>query len=227
MQGHNLVTFARHRSPDDRGGGDWRSDRRAAVALDAHTGEVLVLASKPDYDLNNKFVPRLPARRGEGNRRSPAAGSTRPSVAPTRRAPLSRSWRASRRSGPAPSTRTDYRRTAKARSGLGNKNYVWATTAKGTMASLAARRDRASSCDIYFGELGRLTTAERIAEEAPAGFHLDRSGPALNCLAKPAGWVIPDPAWEGRKAKIEKWRFPGRHRRQHVHRPGIRPGHAD
>lgn len=32
----------------------------AAVALDVNTGEVLVLASKPDYDLS-KFVPSLPA----------------------------------------------------------------------------------------------------------------------------------------------------------------------
>ncbi len=57
VQGHNLTTsldidlqLAAEKAMEGRVG--------AAVALDVRTGEVLVLASKPDYDLNT-FVPRL------------------------------------------------------------------------------------------------------------------------------------------------------------------------
>ena len=57
VQGHNLTTsldidlqLAAENAMEGRVG--------AAVALDVRTGEVLVLASKPDYDLNT-FVPRL------------------------------------------------------------------------------------------------------------------------------------------------------------------------
>lgn len=57
VQGHNITTsldidlqLAAEKSMEGRTG--------AAVALDVHTGEVLVMASKPDYDLNS-FVPRI------------------------------------------------------------------------------------------------------------------------------------------------------------------------
>jgi penicillin-binding protein 2 len=57
IQGHNLVTSldidlqqAAEKAMEGRVG--------AAIVLDVHTGEVLVMASKPDYDLNS-FVPRL------------------------------------------------------------------------------------------------------------------------------------------------------------------------
>ncbi|HET7534852.1 MAG TPA: penicillin-binding transpeptidase domain-containing protein, partial [Candidatus Didemnitutus sp.] len=57
VQGHNLTTsldidlqVAAEKAMGDHIG--------AAVALDIRTGEVLVMASKPDYDLN-EFVPRL------------------------------------------------------------------------------------------------------------------------------------------------------------------------
>lgn len=62
VQGHNLSTsididlqLAAEKAMTDANGKDLVG---AAVALDIATGEVLVLASKPDFDLNS-FVPRL------------------------------------------------------------------------------------------------------------------------------------------------------------------------
>jgi len=66
VQGHNLYTsldidlqLAAERQMQEIG--DFKG---AAVALDVRTGEVLVLASKPDYDLN-AFSPRLSAAAAE------------------------------------------------------------------------------------------------------------------------------------------------------------------
>ncbi len=174
----------------------------AAVALDVHTGEVLVLSSKPDYDLN-AFVPRL--THDEANKISEDGAWFDQSIAGAY---------------PPGSTFKILTSIAALRNGrvtpdqpiidcdgitmVGNKRF-YCENGEGHHHDIHLAEAIARSCDIYFYEAGRLTTAETVAAEAKR-FHLDqRTG--IELPGETSRMVIPDPAWK-EKTQKERW-FPG------------------
>jgi len=174
----------------------------AAVALDIHTGEVLVLSSKPDYDLN-AFVPRL--SHDEANKIAEDGAWFDQSIAGAY---------------PPGSTFKILTAIAALRSGrvtpdqpiidcdgitmVGNKRF-YCENGEGHHHEIHLSEAIARSCDIFFYEAGRLTTAESVAAEAKR-FHLDqRTG--IELPGETNRMVVPDPAWKERTQK-ERW-FPG------------------
>lgn len=174
----------------------------AAVALDVRTGEVLVMASKPDYDLSD-FAPHLSRAASEAIEKNEA-------------------WANRALSGfyPPGSTFKILTTIAALRSGAIQPDEIIADC-EGTM-KVAGRNFTcenglvrhgevllpdaiAHSCDIYFYTAGIRTTAERIAAEGRR-FHLDqRTG--IDLPGEPHRMVVPDNAWKER-TQHEPW-FPG------------------
>ncbi len=202
VQGKNLITSldidlqlaAEKAIGDDRIGG--------AVALDVRTGEVLVLASKPDYNLAD-FSPHL----------THAAAAD----IETRQAWINRAVAGFHPTG---STFKIVTAIAGLRSGaitpesiiadcegymrIGGRNFG-CDNGHGHHGELTLPDAIAVSCDIYFWTLGLKTSADTIAAEARR-FHLDqRSG--IELPNEPARAVVPDPAWKER-TQDTKW-FPG------------------
>ncbi len=172
----------------------------AAVAVDVSTGEVLVLASKPDYDLN-LFTPRL----------SIAASAE----IDERGAWLNRSMQGGH---PPGSTFKILTTIAGLRSGSIAPDFPADCSGSMTIAggkftcdnghanhgSITLRTAIAKSCDIYFYTYGVQTTVDVIAAEARR-FGFDRqTGIELPAETRP---FVPDPAWKMR-ARAERW-FPG------------------
>ena len=174
----------------------------AAVALDVRTGEVLVLVSKPDYDLNN-FVPRL--SHDEAKAIEDSGG-----------------WlnRAIQGQYPPGSTFKIITAIAGLRAGtiepgvslvdcpgyymVGNRRFpCWNHSGHGSNVDLVrALRD---SCNVFFYKYGLATTPDFIATEArrfgyghPTGIELPFE------FRKPR---VADPAWKQANMH-EKW-FPG------------------
>lgn len=174
----------------------------AAVALDVRTGEVLVLVSKPDYDLNN-FVPRLSHEEAKAIEDSGG-------------------WlnRAIQGQYPPGSTFKIITAIAGLRAGtiepgvslvdcpgyymVGNRRFpCWNHNGHGSNVDLVrALRD---SCNVFFFKYGLATTPDFIATEArrfgyghPTGIELPSE------FRNPR---VADPAWK--QANLhEKW-FPG------------------
>jgi penicillin-binding protein 2 len=173
----------------------------AAVALDVRTGEVLVMASKPDYDLNN-FSPRLAQQTVVDIEKRQAwtnlavaglfaPGSTFKTVVAI----------AGLRAGISPTTFTvDCEGAMK----IGNRIFR-CDLGRGHHGVIALSEAIAESCDIYFWTLGQQVGVEAIADEARE-LHLDRPT-GIELPNETHGMTIPDPAWKERK-KNEKW-FPG------------------
>ena len=201
VQGHNLTTsldldlqLAAEEAIGDRTG--------AAVALDVHTGEVLVLVSKPDYDLN-AFMPRLSS---EAALKIESDGA----------------WLNQAISGAYPPGSTFKLITAIAglRSGalvpdqiianctgrvmIGNRVFT-CDNGLGHHGEQDLAHAIGDSCDIYFYEAGRLIGPELIAAEARR-FHLDQRA-GIELAGETTRMVIPDPAWKLR-TEHERW-FPG------------------
>jgi len=174
----------------------------AAVALDVRTGEVLVLTSKPNYDLN-AFVPRLS---NEEAKKISDDGA----------------WFNQAISGAYPPGSTFKILTAIAalRSGkivptrpiadcegitmVGNKRF-FCENGDGHHGNVLLPEAIAQSCDIYFYEAGRLATVETLAAEGKR-FHLGQPT-GIELPGETSRMVIPDPAWKERTQK-ERW-FPG------------------
>jgi penicillin-binding protein 2 len=174
----------------------------AAVALDVRTGEVLVLASKPDYDLND-FSPRL----------SPASAEKIHETG---------AWTDLAIAGvyPPGSTFKLITSIAGLRSGLisvngftvdcegtiriGNRNFVCDKSAGGyAHHGIISLRDAiALSCDIYFYKVGTTIGPDAIAKEARR-FHLDQPT-GIDLPYEVRRMLIPDPAWK-KKVKDEAW----------------------
>jgi len=200
VQGKNLVTSldidlqlaAEKAIGDDRTG--------SAVALDVHTGEVLVLASKPDYNLAS-FSPHLTHA---------AAADIEARKAWTNQAIAS--------FHPPGSTFKIVTSIASLSSGAITPDAVIADcepmvsvyghkcdNGHGHHGQLTLADAIAESCDIYFYTAGIMTTADVIAAEARR-FHLDqRSG--IELPNEPRRAIIPDGAWKQR-TQDTKW-FPG------------------
>lgn len=171
----------------------------AAVAIDVRTGEVLVMASKPDYDLN-KFVPRLSSAYAEEIKTKGAwfnqamnglypPGSTFKIL--TTIAALERAAIVPDR----PITFCDGTvqiggRTFYCDNGRGHHGHV-------TLAEAIAY-----SCDVYYYEAGRLTTPDGIAEEARK-FHFGQKT-GIELPAETGSSLVPDPAWK-KSRKNEAW----------------------
>jgi penicillin-binding protein 2 len=174
----------------------------AAVALDVNTGEVLVLASKPDYNLAD-FSPRLShaasadiEQRGAWMNR--ALGAFHPTGSTFKIVTAIAGLRTGSIS--PDSIIADCEGTMR----IGNRTFG-CDNGRGHHGELALPEAIAVSCDIYFWTLGLKVTADTLATEARR-FHLDqRTG--IELPNEPARAVIPDQAWKER-TQDTKW-FPG------------------
>jgi penicillin-binding protein 2 len=206
VQGKNITTSIdidlqlaaeeKMKNPDgeDRVGG--------AVALDVRTGEVLVLSSKPDYDLN-AFVPRLThdeAKTIEENGAwfNQALAGAYPPGSTFKVLTTIAALRSGRVTPDQPITNCD------GITMVGNKRF-YCENGDGHHGQIHLAEALAYSCDIYYYEAARLTTVEALANEAKR-FHLDqRTG--IELTGETSRMVIPDPVWKERTQK-ERW-FPG------------------
>ena len=166
----------------------------AVAALDVHTGEVLVLASRPDYDLN-EFSPRLSAaaaadinERGAWTNRAIAGvyppGSTFKLV--TALAGLHN------RIISADSFTADCDGTMR----IGGRTFYCDKSASGYLhhGVIALRDAIALSCDVFFYTAGLRIGPDLIAAEARR-FHLDQpTGIELPHEAR--RMLVPDPVWK-------------------------------
>jgi penicillin-binding protein 2 len=166
----------------------------AAVALDVHTGEILVLSSKPGYNLND-FSPHLkPAtaaaieaggawldRAIAGLYPPGSTFKTIDTIAGLRRGTLS-----------PDDTSVD----CEGYDRIGNRIFT-CDNGEGHHGRLALREAIALSCDIYFYEHGLQIGPVAIAEEARR-FGLDRPT-GIELPGETRRMLIPDPAWKRAK----------------------------
>ena len=165
----------------------------AAVALDSRTGEVLALASKPDYNLND-FYPHLSHAVAEDIKKRGAwldlaiAGFYPPgstfktlvTIAGLRRGTLS-----------PDDTSVDCEGYVR----VGNRIFT-CDNGQGHHGRLDLREAIAMSCDVYFYEHGLMIGPQAIADEARR-FHLDQPT-GIDLPGEPRHMIIPDPAWKKR-----------------------------
>ncbi|MEO6568973.1 MAG: penicillin-binding transpeptidase domain-containing protein [Opitutaceae bacterium] len=174
----------------------------AAVALDVRTGEVLVLASKPDYnlaDLSPKFTTAarddIEARNAWTNQ---AIGGT---WAPGSTFKILVTM-AGLRSGAI--TPTESIANCQGVVIIGGKEFV-CDNRHGMHGRVLLKDAIAHSCDIYFFAAGDRTGAEVVAAEARR-FHLDRRT-GIELPNEVGRMLIPDLAWK-RAKRNEAW-YPG------------------
>jgi penicillin-binding protein 2 len=174
----------------------------AVVALDVRTGEVLVLLSRPDYDLN-EFSPHLSPEaakditdRGAWLNRAISGlyppGSTFKlitSIAGLRSHIIDRS-----------SSTADCEGSIK----IGGRIFR-CDSGYGHHGVIGFEEAIAQSCDVYFWTYGLKIGPQRIADEARR-FHLDRPT-GIDLPYETDNMLIPDPAWK-QKARGEAW-YPG------------------
>jgi penicillin-binding protein 2 len=171
----------------------------AAVALDVRTGEVLVMASKPGYDLN-VFSPRLSvaaaadieARKAWSNialNGVYSPGSTFKIVVST----------AALRTGSI--TPEDMPADCEGAMMIGNRRFTCGN-GREMHGKLALSAAISESCDIYFYTVGLRTSAEAIATEARR-FHLDRPT-GIELPGETRRMLIPDAAWK-KRVRDESW----------------------
>lgn len=178
----------------------------SAVALDVKTGEVLVMASKPDYDLT-RFTPRpnhetiadIEARKAWANR---AISSAYPPGSTFKILTSIAAMRAGAVDPDVPIVDCD------GRLHKFNRDFV-CYNGKGHHGEVLLPEAIADSCDIYFYEAGWRTSATRgpevIAAEARR-FHLDQKT-GIELPHETSRMVIPDAAYK-LKVRSEKW-YPG------------------
>lgn len=164
----------------------------AAVALDVHTGEVLVLASEPGYDLrefspsaSQATVDDLNAREAWTNR---AIGGSHPPGSTFKLLTSVAALRSDRLSPDEPLAEPCAGRIM-----IGGK---WFTCDNGDAhhGALTLSEAIAKSCDVYFYQVGLLTKAETIAKEARR-FHLDLPT-GIELPGETRRILIPDPDWK-------------------------------
>jgi penicillin-binding protein 2 len=169
----------------------------AAVALDVRTGEVLVLASKPDYDLN-EWSPRLSqAARDDIEKRGAwqnlalnglwPPGSTFKTVVTI----------AGLRHGLTP----DFTATCDGSMQIGNRTFL-CDNGDGDHGTIALREAIGESCDVFFWTWGLALGPGPIVEEARR-LHLDRPT-GVELPSETRHMLIPDPAWK-EKERGEQW----------------------
>ncbi|QYM77493.1 peptidoglycan glycosyltransferase [Horticoccus luteus] len=163
----------------------------AAVALDVRTGEVLVLASVPDYDLR-EFSPRLSfAAAADIKERQAWANRAISSAYPPGSTFKILTTIAALRSGSiTPDQPIVDCEGVLHKFGRGFVCY----NGRGHHGEVLLPDAIASSCDIFFYEAGWRTTPDRLAEEARR-FHLGRPT-GIQLPYETSRMVIPDPAWK-------------------------------
>jgi penicillin-binding protein 2 len=174
----------------------------AAVALDVRTGEVLVLASKPDYDLN-EFSPRLSAAAAQKIHETGAwtdlaiagvypPGSTFKLITAI----------AGLRSGLI--TPDGFTADCEGTMRIGNRTFYCDKSPAGYAhhGIIALREAIAQSCDIFFYTVGLKIGPEAMAAEARR-FHLDQPT-GIDLPYEVRRMLIPDPAWK-KRVKEEAW----------------------
>ncbi|MEO5960546.1 MAG: penicillin-binding transpeptidase domain-containing protein, partial [Opitutaceae bacterium] len=171
----------------------------AAVALDVKTGEVLVLASKPDYDLN-EFSPRATQKIVDQIQETRAWNNLALDglYSPGSTFKILTTIAALRRGAITPDAPVAF---CDGQIMVGNRAFK-CDVGKGHHGNILLRDAISLSCDVYYYEAGRLTTARGIAEEARR-FHLDRRT-GIELPGETGRMVIPDPDWKQR-VKGESW----------------------
>ena len=201
VQGKNLITsidldlqLTAEQAIGDRVG--------AAVAIDVRTGEVLVLASKPDYDLA-KFTPRL----SHADAADISAREAWTNLAISGAFPPGSTFKiltsiAGLRAGVIdPGEHLD---NCQGTVRIGNRTFV-CNNGRGRHGEILLPGAIAQSCDIYYFAAGRLMTPDRLAAEGRR-FHLhERTG--IELPHETRRMIIPDSEYKER-AIGEKW-FPG------------------
>ena len=174
----------------------------AAVAVDVRTGEVLVMASKPSYDLNS-FVPRLTHDEAQkiaddGAWLNLAIGGAFP---PGSTFKIVTSI-AAMRSGKVGTTQQIA--DCDGAMMVGSRRFT-CDNGHAHHGVLSMAEAIAHSCDVYFYTAGLLVSPQAIADEARR-FHLDQKT-GIELSGETGRMLIPDPAWK-EEAQKEKW-FPG------------------
>ncbi len=200
IQGHNLTTSIDIdlQQAAEQAIGDMTG---AAAVIDVNTGEILVLASKPDYNLND-FTPRLSTATAQQihdqgawlNRAIDGVyppGSTFKLV--TAIAALRNGWI-------TPDTTFDCEGSMR----IGGHTFN-CDNGLGHHGVIDLRQAIAKSCDIYFWNTGVQTGVDLIAAEARR-FHLDQPA-GIELPGETHRMLIPDPGWKQRDRE-EDW-FPG------------------
>jgi penicillin-binding protein 2 len=171
----------------------------SAVALDVRTGEVLVLASKPDYNLADLSPRFTKAARDDIEARgawtNQAIGGTWP---PGSTFKILTTIAALRRGAINP---TDPITICDGEVPIAGRPF-YCDNGRGHHGAVLLRDAIAHSCDIFYYKAGELTTPEGIAEEARR-FHLDRRT-GIELPNEVGRMLIPDPAWKKTK-RSEAW----------------------
>ncbi|MCF7688966.1 MAG: peptidoglycan glycosyltransferase [Cephaloticoccus sp.] len=174
----------------------------AAVALDVRTGEVLVLASVPDYNLEI-FSPRLSfTDSADIEKRQAWANRAISSAYPPGSTFKILTAIAGLHSGALPTDEPIVNCAGVLHTN--GRNYV-CYNGRGHHGEVLLPEAISSSCDIYFYEAGWRTSAERIAVEARR-FHLDRPS-GIQLPHETSRMVIPDQKWKVEHVG-QNW-FPG------------------
>ncbi len=169
----------------------------AAVALDVATGEVLVLASKPDYDLNT-FSPRLGAAaagditaRGAWFKRA-VQGAYKPGSAFKVLTTIAGFRTGTLKPDTTVQCAGSYR--------VGNRSFACHDGhAHGEIDLVMAIT---KSCNVFFYQQGMAIGADSLAREARR-FHLDRPT-GIDLPDETRRMIIPDPEWK-RRITGEAW----------------------
>jgi len=174
----------------------------AAIALDVKTGEVLVLASKPDYDLS-LFTPYLTrAASDEIEEKQAWANRALSSFYPPGSTfKILTSIAALRNRAIRPD---EVIADCEGSITIAGQSFVCENGA-GRHGEVLLPEAIQESCDVYFYVAGIRTTANVIAAEARR-FHLDqRTG--IDLPGEPQRMIVPDAEWKQRN-RHENW-FPG------------------
>jgi penicillin-binding protein 2 len=168
----------------------------SAVALDVRTGEVLVLASKPDYNLN-AFSPRLlPATVADIEKRSAWTNLAIAGAFPPGSTFKTVVAMAGLRTGlldPA-DTSVDCEGTIR----IGNHTFK-CDNGLGRHGALDLREAIGQSCDVYFWNHGVKIGVEAIAAEARR-FHLDQPT-GIELPNETRRMNVPDAAWKQKEGR--------------------------
>ncbi len=179
--------------------GQFESLKGSAVALDVRTGEVLVLASLPAYDLN-AFSPRLNAEAAQDiNDRGAWTNRAIGGVYPPGSTFKLITTLAGLRSGRLTTDHSTAECDGTMR--IGGRTF-YCDNGRGHHGVIALREAIAQSCDVFFYTYGLQIGPDLMAAEARR-FHLDRRT-GIDLPNETARMFIPDPAWK-QKARSEAW----------------------
>jgi penicillin-binding protein 2 len=174
----------------------------AVVALDANTGEVLVLASKPDYNLADFSPHPSPATIADIEQRGAWLNRAVNGLYPpgsTFKIVTSVAGLLTGAIDPDASTATCTGSML-----IGGRIFT-CDNGDGDHGTIALRDAIGESCDIFFYTYGLKTGVEAIASQARR-FHLDRPT-GIDLPGETRHMIVPDSAWKERE-ESEKW-YPG------------------